>query len=141
MSLNSMPGEDDILAKLKTIPGVDVLEGEYAPDGFKPVTDANKMFKPYLLVKWNGAFPEYDNGIVGPDKDTLRNTFSVYVVSPDDRTSRDIRNQVRVKMLTSFTPTDGSSLRTTGGFSFIDADLGYERYAHNIGFAYQTNLS
>lgn len=141
MSLDSSAGEDDVLAKLKTIPGVDVITGEYTPDSWKPTVDVNGMFKPYFTVKFNAGFPTYDNGIVGPDKDSLRNTFSVYVVSPDDNLTRKLRNQVRVKMLTNFEPTDGSSLRPTGGFSFVDSDLGYNRYVHNIGFAYQTNLS
>lgn len=141
MPLDTSAGEQDIVAKIKTIPGVDVFEGEYLPDSFVPVVDANKMFKPYLLIKFNAGFPTYDNGIVGPDKDTLRNTFSVYVVSPVDRVTRNIRDQVRQKMLTDFRPTDGSSLRPAGGYSFIDTDLGYHRYVHNIGFAYTTNLS
>lgn len=141
MPLDSMPGEDDVVARIKTIPGVDVFEGEYLPDSFTPVLDANKMFKPYLVIKFNAGFPTYDNGIVGPEKDSLRNTFSVYVVTPSDRVTRQIRNQVREKMLTNFVPRDGSSLRPQGGYSFVDTDLGYNRYVHNIGFAYQTNLS
>lgn len=141
MSLNTLPGEDDIVAKIKTIPGVDVYEGEYLPDSFAPVVDANKMFKPYMLIKFNGGFPTYDNGICGPEKDTLRSSFAVYVVSPTDRVTRDLRNQVREKMLTNFEPTDGSSLRPTGGYSFIDTDLGYHRYVHAVQFSYTTNLS
>lgn len=142
MPLDSIQGEDDVLAKLREIPGVDVSEGEYTDDSYVPKVDpATQMFKPYLLIKWNAAFPTNDNGIVGPEKDTLRNSFSVYVVSPDDRTTRIIRNQVREKMLTNFAPTDGSALKPTGGFSFVDADLGYNRFAHNIGFSYWTNLS
>lgn len=141
MPLNSEPGEDDVMAKLRTIPGVDIVEGEYTPDSWTPDVDANGLFKPYFTVKFNAGFPTYDNGIVGPEKDSLRNTFSVYVASPDDRLTRNLRNQVREKMLTDFAPTDGSSLKPTGGFSFVDSDLGYNRYVHNIGFAYQTNLS
>lgn len=141
MSLNSLQSEDDIMDKLKTIPGVDVIEGEYTEDSFVPKEDANKMFRPYLLVKFNGGFPAYDNGIVGPELDTQRASFSIYIVAPDDRVARDIRSQVRIKMLTDFQPTDSSSLRPTGGFSFVDSDLGYNRYAHNIGFAYTFNLS
>jgi len=141
MPLASVTGEDQIVIKLKEIVGVDVIEGEYTQDSYVPVVDANKMFKPYLLVKFNGGFPAYDNGIVGPEKDTQRATFSVYIVSPVDRVTRTLRDQVREKMLTNFAPTDGSSLRPTGGFSFIDADLGYHRYVSNVGFSYNFNLS
>lgn len=141
MPLNTLPGEDDIVAKLRTIAGVDVMEGEYASDSFVPTVDANKMFVPYMLVKFFPAFPGYDDGICGPEKDTLRATFGVYVVSPDDNTTRSFVGQVREKMLTNFRPTDGSSLKPTGGYSFVDSDLGYNRYVSNIGFSYMTNLS
>lgn len=141
MSQDSTPGENDIMAKIKEVPGIDVMEGEYTPDGYKPTLDANKNFVPYVTVKFNAGFPTYDNGIVGPEKDSLRNTFSVYVVSPDDNLSRKLKNQIRAKLLTNFEPTDGSSLSPTGGFSFVDSDLGYNRYVHNVGFKYTTNLS
>jgi hypothetical protein len=127
--------------RIRTVPGIDVIEGEYTPDSFKPKTDANGMFDPYVLVKFNGDFPAHENGIVGPDKDTQRASFSIYVVAPDDRIARDIRNQIRVVLLTNFAPTDGSSLRATGGYSFVDSDLGYQRYAHNAAFSYLRNLS
>lgn len=142
MTLHQRPGHDDIVARLKTIQGVDVMEGEYANDSYQPPLDTTtKMFPPYLLVKFNGGFPTYDNGIVGYDKDTQRTTFSVYVVSPSDRVTRDFVDKVRVALMVDFRPRDGSALRPTGGYSFADADLGYNRYVHNIGFAYLTNLS
>ena len=51
MALATLPGEQDILAKLREIPGVDVMEGDYVDDGYIPVVDSNKLFKPYMLVK------------------------------------------------------------------------------------------
>lgn len=141
MPLNSLPGEDDIAARIGTIDGADVMQGEYASDSFVPELDANKMFAPYILIKFNPAFPAYDDGIVGPEKDTLRATFSVYVVSPDDRTTREFSHEVKELLLTDFKPTDGSSLKPTGGYSFIDADLGYHRYVQTASYAYMTNLS
>lgn len=140
MSLDLVIGEDDVAALIRTIPGIDVIEGEYTDDSFVPVIDVNKMFKPYVLIKYSGGFPTYDNGIVGPELDTLRNSFSVYVVTPVDRVTRVLRDQVRIKMLTNFEPTDGSSLRPTGGYSFVDADLGYNRYVHVLSFNYTANL-
>lgn len=134
-------GETDIVNRLKTVPGIDVIEGEYTQDSWTPTVDANEMFVPYALIKFNGALPTLDNGIVGPEQDTLRSTFSIFVVSPDDRTTRVLRDQIRAKMLTDFQPTDSSSLRPTGGYSFVDSDLGYSRYVHNIGFSYVTNLA
>lgn len=141
MALGTYTGELDILAKVREIPGLDVMEGDYVDDSYLPSVDANKLFKPYALVKFHGSFQAYDNGIVGPDKDTQRATFTVYVVSPDDATTRKLRDQVRVKMLTNFRPTDGSSLRPGNAYSFTDPDLGYHRYVHALAFSYQFNLS
>ncbi len=141
MALASLTSEDDIITQLKTITGVDIIVGEYTSDSYAPVLDANKMFKPYMTVKFNGAFQTFDNGIVGPDKDTQRASFTVYVVSPDDRVTRTLRDQVREKMLTNFSPTDASTLRPSTGYAFIDPDLGYQRYVHAIGFTYTFNLS
>lgn len=141
MTVASAVGEDTIIAKVKEITGVDVMEGDYTEDGYKPQVDANKMFKPYMLIKFNGGFPAYDNGICGPEKDTQRATITIYVVSPDARTTRVLRDQVRQKMLTSFTPTDGSSLRPGNSFSFVDPDGGYHRYVQALSFSYMFNLS
>jgi len=139
--LNTLPGEIDIVNKLKEILGIDVMEGDYVDDGYIPVVDANKLFKPYMLVKFNGSFQQYDNGIAGPELDTQRATFTVYAVSPDDRTTRALRDQVRVKMLTNFRPTDGGSLRPGNAYSFVDPDLGFHRYVHALSFSYTFNLS
>lgn len=140
MPLNTVPGEDDIVDRIKEIDGVDVMESDYVDDSYIPVVDANKMFKPYILVKFNGGFQHYDHGIVGPEKDTQRATFTVYIVSPDDRTTRLIRDQVRVKLFTDFRPTDGGFLRPGNSYSFVDPDLGFHRYVHALAFSYMFNL-
>lgn len=141
MPLSASPGEDSIIAKIKEIPGIDVMESDYTDDSYIPETDANKMFVPYVQVKFDGAFQTYDNGICGPERDTLRATFTVYVVSPDAANARDLRDQVRVKLLSNFRPTDGSFLRPGNSYSFVDPDLGYQRYVQVMAFSYQFNLS
>lgn len=140
--LSTVPGEDNIVTRIKEIEGVDVMESDYTDDSYLPdVDDTTKLFKPYILVKFNGGFQQYDNGICGPEKDTQRATFTVYIVSPDDRITREFRDQVREKMLTNFRPTDGSSLRPGNSYSFVDPDLGYHRYVHALAFSYLFNLS
>jgi hypothetical protein len=140
--LDTLPGEDAIIAKLKTIPGVDVFEGEYAPDSYEPVVDPEThLFKPYLTVKFNPGFSAGDNGIVSNADDTQRAAFSVFVITPDDRLTRHIRNQVRRVLLVDFEPEDASALRVASGYSFVDSDLGYNRYVQNVGFSYTFNLT
>lgn len=141
MPLGTSAGEVDIFNRLDAIEGVDVMEGDYTDDSYLPDVDENKLFKPYILVKFNGAFQAYDNGICGPEKDTQRATFTVYVVSPEDRVTRMFRDQVRETLLTNFRPTDGGPLRPGNSFSFVDPDLGYHRYVHALAFTYLFNLS
>lgn len=141
MVLSIVNSEDDVIAQIKTVPGIDVYAGAYTPDSFNPRVDAHGMFTPYVLVRFNGSYQTNDQGIIGYDKDTLRNTFTAYIVSPDDRTTRDLRDQVRQALLVDFQPTDSSSLAPAGGLSFVDADLGYNRYVNASDYYYITNLS
>jgi hypothetical protein len=141
MSLDFILGEDDVTAKIKTVPGIDVMEGEYVFDSYVPDRDANGMWVPYVTIKFNGAFPAHDNGIVGPELDTQRISFSVYVCAPTSRVSRAIRDQITKALLTDFAPTDGSSLLPAGSLSFIDVSLGWKRYISNISYSYMANLS
>jgi len=141
MPLAQTPGEDDIIARLRTIPGVDVMEGEYTPDGYVPPVDSAGLFKPYILVRFDAPQTGYDPGIADPSWDTQRASLVTYIVSPDDRVTRQIRDQVREKLLINFRPTDGGFLRPKSGFNFVDPDLGYHRYVQAIGFTYNFNLS
>lgn len=142
MPLQQKPGEDDIVAVLRTIQGVDVIEDEYTEDSYVPKVDATTgMFLPYITVKFDGATSTFDNGIADPSWDTQRGGVQIFVVSPQPSVTRDLRDQVRVKLLKDFRPTDGSYLKSRGGFSFVDPDLGYHRYVQVIGFSYTFNLS
>lgn len=141
MPLTFTQGENDVLAKIRTIAGVDVLEGEYAPDSWIPQVDENNNFIPYITVKFNGSFAANDNGIVGPEKDTQRISISVFCIAPDSGVSRTIRDQVIAALLTDFAPTDGSSLRSAGSLSFMDTSLGHKRYISSVSFNYLSNLS
>lgn len=140
MSLNTNPGELDILARMREIEGIDVMPGVYTEDSFVPELDANKQFTPYALVAFGGFYPGFDNGIVGYHKDSHRATFSVYVVAPFDGVARTMRDQIREKLMVDFRPTDGSALRPNTGYSFVDSDLGYHRYVQVVGFTYVFNL-
>lgn len=142
MTLSQVAGEDDIVAKLKEIPGVDVMEGEYVSDSYIPVVDpVTKLFKPYILVTFDPPNETFDNGIADPAWDTQRGQIAVFVVSPDDRLTRVLRDQVRQKLLISFRPTDASFLRGKGGYRFVDPDLGFHRYVQVLYFRYTFNLT
>lgn len=140
MALSQAPGQKDIINRLKTIPGVSVHVGEYIQDSFAPNETKEGLFQPYVTVKFAGSFPTNDSGIVSPRLDTMRATFNVFTVAPDDMTSLELMDLVRDKLV-GYTPTDGGQIREYSGYSFVDADLGYHRYVHNAGFHYTHNLN
>lgn len=141
MPVTQSVGEEDILTRLKEIPGVDVMDGDYVEDSYVPKLDANKLFKPYILVSFSPGNYGFDPGIADPSWDTQRAQFDVFVVSPSARLTRDLRDQVREKLLVSFRPTDASYIKSGGGYKFVDADLGYHRYVQVPQFTYTFNLA
>lgn len=140
MSQELTPKLEAIFSKLKVdVPGVDFMMGDYVLDSYVPKVDNNGLFKPYALCKVHTSYETLDNGICERSKDPLQGSFSFYVVSPDGWVTHKITDQIRVSLRGSRF-TDTSELRVSGGYSFSDSDLGYIRYAQNIGFTFQYNL-
>lgn len=140
MPISQLPGQDSIIAELKTIPGVEVYNGQYLTDGAVPKQNENALFRPYITTIFGANYQGNSRGIVTERYNTLSTTVTVYVVAPDDRISRDILDQVAEKLL-GFIPVDGTQLKAYGGYNFVDADLGVNRYAHAAVYQYTTNLS
>lgn len=130
------------MARLREIEGVDILEGEYSPDSYKPALDPDsKLFAPYVTVKFHPAINGTDPGIADPAWDTQRASFTTFIVSPRDNETRRLRDMVKEKLLKDFSPTDGSRIRIRGGFAFTDPDVGYHRYVQAIEYTYLFNLA
>jgi hypothetical protein len=138
--IDQLPGQDAIMAQLRTISGVQVYEGQYLTDGAVPNMDENSLFEPYLTTIFGASYAGASRGIVSEQLNTLRTTVTVYSIAPDDRLSREYLGQVR-SLLLGFTPVDGTPLKAFGGYNFVDADLGVNRYVHSAIFSYETNLS
>ena len=140
MPVDQTPAQDSILAQLETIQGVDVYDGQYLTDGAIPKQDANGLFPPYITTVFGTSYRGSEPGIVSEQLNTLTTTVTVYVIAPTDRISRQYISRVREKLL-GFIPEDGTQLRAFGGYDFVDADLGVNRYAHSAVFQYSTNMS
>jgi hypothetical protein len=140
MAISQVAGQDDILAELRTIDGVSVYEGQYLTDGAVPEMNNTGYFKPYITTIFGTSYQGDSRGIVTERYNTLRTTVTVYVVSPVDRVTRQILDQVRDKLL-GFVPTDATQLAAYGGYTYIDADVGINRYVHAAVFTYSTNMS
>jgi len=140
MAIAQLAGQDSIVAALETIQGVDVYEGQYVTDGSHPPMDENGYFVPYLTVVFGSSYQGPDRGIVSERYNNLRTTVTVYSVAPIDRLSRQFKDAVAEKLL-GFVPTDGTQLEAYGGYTYVDADLGKNRYVHAAVFSYSTNMS
>lgn len=122
-----------------SIDGVDFMMGDYVMDSYVPEVDSDKLFKPYVLCKAHTSYETGDNGICEKSHDPLKGSLSFYVVTPDGWITQEITDDIRVALRGKrFTDTD--YFVTSGGYSFTDADLGYHRYAQNIGFTFNYNL-
>ena len=140
MSQEITPKLEEIFTALRTaLPHVDIMMGDYVMDSWVPTVDSNGLFKPYILCKVHTAYETTDNGICEKSEDPLQGSFSLYIVSPDGWVTQQIADTVRVTLRgRRFTDTD--YLVASGGYSFGDADLGYTRYAQNVGFTFRYNL-
>ena len=139
MAISQVPGQDDIISELETIVGVDVYTGQYLTDGAIPRLDDNGLFPPYITTVFGATYQGSSRGIVSERLNTMRTTVTVYVISPTDRLTRQYLDQVRDKLL-GFIPEDGTELQAFGGYDFVDADLGVNRYVHSAVFQYDTNM-
>jgi len=140
MPLDQVPGQDDIIVQLKTIPGVDVYEGQYTPDGVTPPMDTNGMFKPYITTVFGASYQSKDRGIASERYNTVVTTVTVYCATPIDRVTRQYIDRIR-NVLVGYIPTDCTQLAPYGGYIYVDSDLGVNRYVHSAVFRYTTNLS
>lgn len=121
------------------LPKVKLMMGDYALDSFVPVTDAAGLFAPYILCKVHTSYETADNGLCGKAEDPLQGSFSLYVVSPDGWVTQELTDKIRATLRgVRLTGTD--EFLASGGYSFVDADLGYHRYVQNIGFKFRYNL-
>lgn len=140
--LATLTGEREIIDLLRSrIKNVEFRRGAYLEDGFQPEADDNGIFKPYALVQFGGSyeFPR-DASLAGARWDTYRATFTIYMVAPYDEVAQQVKDKVK-DVLVGFRPHDAGPLTINTGYSFTDADLGYNRYVQVVGFSYLFNLS
>lgn len=134
------PAMEEIFTAIRAaLPAVDLMMGDYVMDSFVPESDANNLFTPYILCKIHTSYETADNGICEKSADPLQGSFSLYIVSPDGWITQELTDNVRIA-LRGKRFVDTGPLLVSGGYSFVDADLGYHRYVQNIGFTFQHNL-
>lgn len=93
MTINPYPSKKEIIALLKTIPFIEVLQGG-VPDGNAiPLTSTGKI-KPHLVVNWGGLIkpPKRVNGIQGASFDSFIQSFSTHAIAGDDDAAQQLHN-------------------------------------------------
>jgi len=100
MTVNPYASKQEILAELRTIPFLQILEGS-VPDGEAIPKDAYGKIKPHLVVNWAGLTdpPKRHNGIVGAKKDSFQQGFSTHAIAGDDDAAQQVHNQALMKLL------------------------------------------
>lgn len=105
--------EDQIVARLKEIPYVDVFEDEMTDEAFSTLLADSNQIKPFITVSFGGLLDPRKrvNGIVGARANSQDTTFVVRCVGSTSRTARQVRDLAMGKLI-GFVPTNCSEIDT-----------------------------
>lgn len=102
----------EIMARAKTLTGVDVFEGG-VPDGWSPsMVPGTSQIRPYVVLDFTGITeaPNGNQGIAGADLDGYLQQFSSHSVASTKASAR-ATNSVVLKKLLGFEPTNCGEIR------------------------------
>lgn len=105
--------EDQIVARLKEIPYVDVIEDEMTDEAFTAMLANSDQIKPFITVSFGGLLDPRRrvNGITGARANSQDTTFVVRCVGSTSRTARQVRDLAMGKLI-GFVPTNCSEIDT-----------------------------
>lgn len=105
--------EDQIVARLKEIPYVDVFEDEMTDEAFSTLLADSNQIRPFITVSFGGLLDPRKrvNGIVGARANSQDTTFVVRCVGSTSRTARQVRDLAMGKLI-GFVPTNCSEIDT-----------------------------
>lgn len=138
MSLDLLAIQDDVTDRLKEL-AQDVYETE-APEDSKLRFDANGMILPYIVVIHSDVYDSADSGgIVSTKYDTKDTYVDVVCVAPTERSSRQVAQLVRDKLL-GFVPTNAGEMKIDGNRRYTIKDAKPNRFASELSFVYPVNI-
>lgn len=111
MTVNPYTSQQEILARFRTIPHIEVFEGS-VPDEKAIPLDANGKVKPHLVVNFAGLTEpsKGTNGITGAADDSFLQGFSTHAIAGDDDAARQLSGIALAKAL-GFSPTHCGEIR------------------------------
>ncbi len=111
--MSQLAVEDQIIALVRTIPFVDVYEGQMSDEAFSALLTDSNQIQPFITVSFGGLIDPRRriNGIAGAKTHTQDTTFVVRCVGNTDRTSRQVRDLAHAKII-GYVPTNCSEIQT-----------------------------
>jgi hypothetical protein len=110
MTVNPYTSQQEILARFRTIPFIEVFEGS-VPDG-EAIPMVGTKIKPHLVVNFAGLTEpsKKTNGITGAADDSFLQGFSTHAIAGDDDAARQLNGLALAKAL-GFSPTHCGEVR------------------------------
>lgn len=140
--MSQLASEDQIVALLKTIPHVDVYEGQMSDEAFSALLTDSNQIQPFITVSFGGLLDPRRriNGIVGAKTHTQDTTFVIRCVGSTDRVSRQVRDIAHNKVI-GFVPTNCSEIQTAlfGGTGQVSSLGNPTRFASVQAYRYLVN--
>ena len=111
--MSYLDNQDEITAVLKSIPNVDVHEGQMSDEAFTALIADSNQLKPFITISFGGLLDPRKrvNGIVGAKANSQDTTFVVRTVASTDRTARRAMQLVLDKVI-GFVPTNCGEIDT-----------------------------
>lgn len=138
MSLDLLSVQDQIILRLKELPQ-DVYETT-APTDSKLLFDANGNMLPYIVVEFSDIYdsPEI-GGIISTKYDLKNSSIIVSCIGPTQRSSRQVANAVRDKLL-GYKPFNAGELNVLpGGVTYTLLEPKPARYVSELAFEFAVN--
>lgn len=140
--MTQLATEDQIVARLKTIPHVDVYEGQMSDEDFTALLVNANQIQPFITISFGGLIDPRRriNGIVGAKTHSQDTTFVIRCVGSTDRITRQVRDIAHAKVI-GFVPTNCSEIQTAlfGGTGQVSSLGNPTRFAAVQAYRYLVN--
>lgn len=134
--------QDEIVGVLKTIPNVDVEEGNIADEDFATLVANSDSLKPFITINFGGMIDPRRriNGITGAKAHSHDATIVVRCVGSTDRISRQVWQLVWDKLI-GYVPVNCGEIRAAlyGGTGQVSSLGNPTRYAAVQAFSLLVN--
>jgi hypothetical protein len=140
MGLSLLPVQDQIITKLKELPQTVYENG--VPDDAS-LSHSNGIMKPFIVPLFGGYSRAVDGrGIISSRQDLGESFCTVQCVGPNERSSRQIADLVRNKLM-GFIPEDAGELRPVGTSRIVTPEFTSRptRYISEVTFRYPVNVN